>query len=339
VPPLLNITGLGVSFTTPRGTMRAVDDVSLGIAAGETLAIVGESGSGKSVTALSLLRLFGRGDQVSLTGRAMWRTGAGDGIDLLALDEEQLGDIRGREIAMVFQDPSASLNPVFTIGEQIAETIRRHRPSEARRARELAIAALAEVGIADPERRVASYPHQLSGGMRQRVMIAIAIACAPRLLIADEPTTALDVTIQAQILRLLGDLQRQRGMALMFITHDLALVGEIATRVAVMYAGQVVEHGPAADLLAAPRHPYTQALLACRPQRRYRDDGADERVMEPIPGTPPRPTESHQGCRFAPRCAFAETACRGTAMVLEPAEDQRDIRCRRWREIARRSAA
>jgi oligopeptide/dipeptide ABC transporter ATP-binding protein len=331
-PPLLQVEGLRTAFATPRGLMQAVDGVDLEIAPGETLAVVGESGSGKSVTALSILRLFARGDHARLQGRIGWRGRDGAIVDLAALDEGRLREVRGREIAVIFQDPSASLNPVLSVGEQIREALRRHRPDE--NAARVAVDLLRDVGIADPERRVAAYPHQLSGGMRQRVMIAIALACAPRLLIADEPTTALDVTIQAQIMRLLAELKRRHGMALLFITHDLALVGEIADRVAVMYAGQVVETGPVAEVLRRPMHPYTRALLECRPMRRYRDGAADERVLRPIPGAPPRPSEIAQGCRFAPRCALAEEACRGAAVALAVPQDGRATRCLRWRELA-----
>jgi oligopeptide/dipeptide ABC transporter ATP-binding protein len=329
LPPLLDIRDLSTTFLTPRGRLRAVDRVAFDVRPGETVAIVGESGSGKSVTALSILRLFARGDRTELSGTAHWRDTDGRVRDLLALDQRALADLRGREIAVVFQDPSASLNPVFSIGEQIAETIRRHRPQDSGRARALAAELLRDVGIADAERRLLAYPHQLSGGMRQRVMIAIAIACAPRLLIADEPTTALDVTIQAQILRLLVELKNKRGMGLIFITHDLALVGETADRVVVMYGGQIVETGAATDVLARPRHPYTRALLECRPLRRYRDDGADERVLKPIAGAPPRPTEAIAGCRFAPRCTLTEPECRTGEIALEAVADGRHARCRR----------
>jgi oligopeptide/dipeptide ABC transporter ATP-binding protein len=330
---LLAIEDLRVAFHTAHGTVQAVDGVSLSVAPGETVAVVGESGSGKSVTALSVLRLFGRGDRVTTEGAV--RFARADGVvDLLRLDETAMRAIRGGEIAIVFQDPSASLNPVFTIGEQIAEVLRRHRGL--RRAQALAEAAslLRRVGIADPEARLRAYPHQLSGGMRQRAMIAIAIACDPRLLIADEPTTALDVTIQAQIIRLLRDIQQARFMGLMFITHDLELVGEIADRVAVMYAGQVVETGPAAAVLAAPRHPYTRALLACRPTRDYGEDGGDTIRISAIPGAPPRPEAHGSGCRFADRCTLVEPACRESAIPLGALGADRMSRCRRAEEVA-----
>jgi oligopeptide/dipeptide ABC transporter ATP-binding protein len=260
---------------------------------------------------------------VVATGRILWQ-----GEDLLAMPEALLRQRRGREIAIIFQDPGASLNPVFTIGEQISEVLRRHNGMARQEARRQAVALLRDVGIADPERRLDSYAHQLSGGMRQRVMIAIALACSPRLLIADEPTTALDVTIQAQILKLLKALRERTGMALMFITHDLELVADIAERIAVMYSGQIVEVGPVAEVLARPLHPYTRALLGCRPHR-----GADGLVhFAPIPGAPPRGSFP-SGCRFAPRCALAEAACASAAIPLEAASVGRETRCRRWSEL------
>ncbi len=321
-PPLLVVDDLSVAFKG--GAIQAVDGVDLAIGAGETLAVVGESGSGKSVTALAVLRLFGRDDGAVARGRILWR-----GEDLLPLPEAALRRFRGREIAIIFQDPGASLNPVFTVGEQIAEVLRRHEGLSKDRAAARARDLLRDVGIADPERRIRAYPHQLSGGMRQRVMIAVALACSPQLLIADEPTTALDVTIQAQILRLLKALQARTGMALMFITHDLELVADIADRIAVMYAGQVVETGPAAEVLARPRHPYTRALLDCRPHR-----GADGLVhFAPIPGAPPRGSFP-PGCRFAGRSALAEPACSAAPVMLEPVAEAHDSRCRRWRALA-----
>jgi oligopeptide/dipeptide ABC transporter ATP-binding protein len=329
---LLDIQGLRTRFATPRGTMTAVDGVDLSIAAGETLAVVGESGSGKSVTALSILRLFNRGDRAEVDGTIAWRTRDNTVVNLAQLPEPALARFRGRDIAVIFQDPGASLNPVFSVGAQIMEALRQHRPEVD--AREKAIQLLREVGIADPERRLIAYPHQLSGGMRQRVMIAIALACAPRLLIADEPTTALDVTIQAQIMRLLAQLKTRLGMALLFITHDLALVAEIADRIVVMYAGQVVESGRAADVLHTPRHPYTRALLECRPVRHYRDDAPDERVLKPIPGMPPRLGRFPQGCRFAPRCAAAEPACSEAPVALQAAGESRTVRCLRWQALS-----
>jgi oligopeptide/dipeptide ABC transporter ATP-binding protein len=330
---LLAIEDLRVAFHTPQGVVQAVDGVSLSVAPGETVAVVGESGSGKSVTALSVLRLFGRGDRV-VTDGAIRFARATDAVDLLRLDETAMRAIRGGEIAIVFQDPSASLNPVFTIGEQIAEVLRRHRGFGRAEALTEAAGLLRRVGIAEPEARLKAYPHQLSGGMRQRAMIAIAIACDPRLLIADEPTTALDVTIQAQIVRLLKDIQQARGMGLMFITHDLELVGEIADRLVVMYAGQVVETGPAGVVLAAPRHPYTRALLACRPTRVYAEGGADTIRISAIPGAPPRPGTQGSGCRFADRCAMVEAPCRAETIPLRSLGADRLSRCRRAEEVA-----
>ena len=329
---LLRIAGLRTEFDTPRGIVRAVDGVDLAVDDGETLAIVGESGSGKSVAALSILRLFTRADRARVAGRVGWRMRDGSEVDLATLDERRLREVRGRDIAVVFQDPTASLNPVFSIGAQIREALRRHRGGEDVAAR--AIGLLRDVGIADPERRVHSFPHQLSGGMRQRAVIAMALACEPRLLIADEPTTALDVTIQAQIMRLLAELKRRLGMALIFITHDLALVAEIADRVAVMYAGQVVETGPVGEVLRRPAHPYTRALLACRPERRYRDDAPDERSLVPIPGAPPRPGAIPEGCRFGPRCALAQERCRTTRIDLDAVTAGRFARCLRWQDVA-----
>lgn len=326
--PLLAIEDLRVAFHTPRGVVQAVDGVSLTVAAGETLAVVGESGSGKSVTALAVLRLFGRGDTVTVSGAVRFARPSGS-VDLLRLAEPALRAIRGGEIAIVFQDPSTSLNPVFTVGEQIAEVLRRHRGLPRRAALAEAARLLQRVGIAEAKARLAAFPHQLSGGMRQRAMIAMAIACDPRLLIADEPTTALDVTIQAQIVALLKEIQAERGMGLVFISHDLDLVAELADRVAVMYAGQVVESGPAAAVLAEPRHPYTRALLDCRPARRYAAEGPDAIRLAPIPGTPPRPGAFPPGCRFADRCTLAAPACRAAPVPLLPLGTDRAVRCLR----------
>ncbi len=310
---LLRVEGLSVAFRG--GAIQAVDGVDLALHAGETLAVVGESGSGKSVTALATLRLFAREDDVRTAGRILFQ-----GEDLLGLPEAELRKRRGRDIGIIFQDPGASLNPVFNIGRQITEVLRRHKHLPRAEAEAEALRLLREVGISDPEGRLRSYPHQLSGGMRQRVMIAIALACGPRVLIADEPTTALDVTIQAQILGLLKALQAAHGMALLFITHDLELVGDIADRIAVMYAGQVVESGPAAEVLADPRHPYTRALLDCRPHR-----GADGEVhFAAIPGTPPRGVFPG-GCRFAARCARRAAGCEQPQPLLT--EGARAVRC------------
>ena len=317
---LLQVQDLRVRF---HGRHVAVDGVDFGIAAGETVAVVGESGSGKSVTALSILRLFGAADAAETSGRILWRDAQGGVQDLLALPEPRMRDLRGRDIAIIFQDPGANLNPVFSIGRQIAEVLQRHRGLARAAAMQQAEALLRQVGISDAARRLHAFPHQLSGGMRQRVMIAIALACSPRLLIADEPTTALDVTIQAQILHLLRQLQASTGSGLIFITHDLELVSDIADRVVVMYAGQVVETGPVQQVLAQPRHPYTAALLACRPHR-----GADGAVhFAPIPGAPPRGGSFPAGCRFAARCTLATPACTGGPVALQEVSAGRAARC------------
>jgi oligopeptide/dipeptide ABC transporter ATP-binding protein len=329
LPAVLRIENLRTWFHTGAGVVKAVDGVTLSVAQGETLAIVGESGSGKSVTALSIMRLLGRTSGRVEGGRIVFRTRGEEAVDLLALPEAEISRIRGREIAMIFQDPMSSLNPVFPVGEQIAEPIRIHAGADRRTARAMAIDLLRQVGINDAEKRVDAYPHQLSGGMRQRVMIAIAIACNPKVLIADEPTTALDVTIQAQIIALLQRLQAERGMALIFVTHDLKLVGEIASQVAVMYASQIVEQGPAGAVLAHPRHPYTKALLACTPHRGQRGS-----LLVPIPGALPNPLALPAGCRFHPRCSFATPVCVAVAPVLENVSATHVTRCLRWREVS-----
>jgi oligopeptide/dipeptide ABC transporter ATP-binding protein len=292
--PLLEVRDLAVAFPTARGTIRPVDGVSFRLERGRTLALVGESGSGKSLTALAILRLVP--SPGSVAPGSMVRLGA----DVLTtLDEPAMRAVRGGRIGMVFQDPMTSLNPVFTAGDQIAEAVRAHRRMSARAARERALALLEEVGIPDPVRRLDDYPHQLSGGMRQRVMIAIALAAEPELLIADEPTTALDVTVQAQILELLDRLRAQRGMAVLLITHDLGVVAGRADHVAVMYAGQIVESAPTEALFAAPAHPYTKGLFGSIPKL----EGERGRLT-PIPGMVPAPDAWPAGCRFAPRCAW-----------------------------------
>ena len=333
--PVLEIRDLRTFFFTDAGVVRAVDGVSLGVRQGETLAIVGESGSGKSVTGLTVMRLFGRTPARVVGGTVRFRGREGRDLDLLALPESEMRDIRGRDIAMIFQDPMSSLNPVFTVGDQIAESLQIHKGLSRREAIAQAVELLRQVGISDPESRVSAYPHQLSGGMRQRVMIAIALACDPLLLIADEPTTALDVTIQAQIMTLLKTLQTERNMAMIFITHDLKLVEEIADRVVVMYASQVVEEGDVAEVLARPRHPYTRALLDCIPHRDY-DRPRHETGLKPIPGALPNPLAPPEGCRFHTRCGFVKPACVATDPYppLEPTDPGRRARCIRWREIS-----
>jgi oligopeptide/dipeptide ABC transporter ATP-binding protein len=328
---IIDVRGLKTSFTTPLGTLKAVDGVSFSVGASEMLAIVGESGSGKSVTGLSIMRLFGRtGAQID-AGELRFNSRGGP-VDLARLNEAEMARIRGQEIAIIFQDPMSSLNPVLTIGDQIGEGLRVHKGLSRGDARAAAIVLLARVGIPDATERVKAYPHQFSGGMRQRVMIAIALAANPRLLIADEPTTALDVTIQAQIVALLKALQRDTRMAMIFITHDLALVGDIADRVAVMYAGEIVETGPAQEVVDAPRHPYTRALIACMARHAPMQGG--RRRPKPIPGALPDPYAPHGGCRFAPRCPLADTDCRVGAISLEETAPGRAVRCLKWRQVA-----
>jgi peptide/nickel transport system permease protein len=320
-PPLLTLRGLTLEIDTPAGVIRPVRDVSLDLRAGETLAIVGESGSGKSLTGLGLMGLLPPAARV--TGGAAWL----EGQELLRLSEPALRRLRGGRMAMVFQDPLGSFNPVHRIGAQIGEAITAHRRVSSRALAAQVTALLARVGIPDPARRARAYPHELSGGMRQRAMIAIAVANDPRLLIADEPTTALDVTIQAQILDLLDRLKRERGMGLVFITHSLPVVAEIADRVAVMYAGEVVESGPAQAVFAAPLHPYTRALLRSVP-------GETDGLPEGIAGVVPLPHALPQGCTFAPRCGFAQPACAAAAPPLSAVGTDRATRCIRGRELA-----
>jgi oligopeptide/dipeptide ABC transporter ATP-binding protein len=298
--PLLEVRGLVVSFASDAGPVQAVRGVDLALDAGETVALVGESGCGKSVTALSILRLVPAPPGAYDAGEIRL-----EGEDLLAASEERMREIRGNDVAMVFQEPMTSLNPVLRVGEQVAEAIELHQDVSADEARKRTIEAFARVGIPAPEQRVDQYPHQLSGGLRQRVMIAMALACHPKLLIADEPTTALDVTIQAQILELIAKLQREDGMAVLLITHDLGVVAETARRVAVMYAGRIVEEADVLALFERPRHPYTAGLLRSRP----RLDVAGGRLV-PIEGSVPDPLHRPPGCPFHPRCPHAEERCR-----------------------------
>ena len=300
---LLDIEGLKVHFDTDEGVVLAVDGVSFGIDAGETLGVVGESGCGKSVTALTVMGLLATPPARVFAGRILWR-----GRDLLTADDETICGLRAREIAMIFQEPMTSLNPVYTVGEQIAEVVRIHDNPNRRGALARAVEMLRLVQIPNPQRRVNDYPHQFSGGMRQRVMIAMALSCNPKLLIADEPTTALDVTIQAQILDLMTELKETLGMAVMLITHAMGVVAETAQRVVVMYAGRVVEEARVADLFSAPLHPYTLGLIRSIPRldlaattRRHR--------LETIAGTVPRLIKPAPGCRFAARCSFVRDDC------------------------------
>src|SRR5688500_7746257 len=289
---LLELKNLNVAFDTEGGQIRPVRDVSLSVYPGQTVAVVGESGCGKSVTALSILRLIPSPPGRILSGQIVL-----EGRDLLALSEREMRAIRGRDIAMIFQEPMTSLNPVYTIGDQIAEAVQLHQHVTLREAYDIAEQALRDVGIADPGRRLHEYPHQMSGGMRQRVMIAMALSCKPKLLIADEPTTALDVTIQAQILELLRKLQREQGMAIMLITHDLGVVAENADAVYVMYASRIAECATVEDLFDHPKHPYTEGLFRAVPKLH----AYNERLAT-IPGTVPNPQRFPTGCKFHPRC-------------------------------------
>ena len=322
--PLLEVRELQTHFHTDDGVVRAVDGVSYDIGAGETLAVVGESGSGKSVTALSILRLIAIPPGRIAGGEIRFR-----GRNLLALPDAEMRAIRGREISMIFQEPMSSLNPVYTCGDQIAEVVELHERLDRRAARARAIEMLRLVGIPSPEQRVDEYPHQRSGGMRQRVMIAMALACRPAILIADEPTTALDVTIQAQILDLLQRLQRELGMAVLLITHDLGVVAEVADRVAVMYAGQVVEYCDVRTAFRGTLHPYTAGLLASLPRL-----GVSQERLRVIPGTVPNPVRFPSGCRFHPRCPIANARCRAELPPLAARGDGHHVRCWRADEIA-----
>ncbi|AUW47448.1 ABC transporter ATP-binding protein [Rhizobium leguminosarum] len=305
---LLDVRGLETHFFGEDSVTRAVDGVSFQVRKGETLGVVGESGCGKSVTSLSILRLLPRLSARTVAGQISFH-----GQDLLKLSERQMRGIRGNEIAMIFQDPMTSLSPVHTVGRQIAEAVEIHTGASRSEALAKAEEMLHLVRIADPDRRVKNYPHEMSGGMRQRVMIAMALACSPELLIADEPTTALDVTIQAQILRLLVELRQRTGTAVMFITHDLAVVAQTCQRVIVMYAGRIVEQASVTDLFARPMHPYTKALMRSVPDRRR---GKERRLPE-IPGIVPSLREPIVGCSFAPRCPFATNICREKTPTLE----------------------
>ena len=313
--PLLEIENLSVAFPSKNAVMQAVDCVSLSLDAGDVLGIVGESGSGKSVTMMALMGL------VSYPGVVTADKLRFDGHDLLALSNAQRSQLTGKDVAMIFQDPTTSLNPCFTIGFQLAETLKLHLGLDAKAAHRRCIELLEQVGIPSPESRLKAYPHQMSGGMNQRVMIAMAIACNPKLLIADEPTTALDVTIQAQILDLLRSLQKERGMALVLITHNMGVVSEMAQRVAVMYAGQIMEERGAHDLFATPQHPYTEALMAALPER---SDGVTR--LATIPGMVPGLYDRPDGCLFAPRCRDAVDACRVARPPLQAVSKGR-VRC------------
>ncbi len=328
-PGTLGVYGLTTRFRMVAHTVHAVDDLSFQVTPGETLAIVGESGSGKSVSMLSVMRLLD-GRNVKMSGSVSFFDRTGAACDLMTADERTLSRIRGGDLAMIFQDASASLNPLFSVGDQIAETVQLHRGNDRKAAWAEAVELLRQVGIAAPEQRAHDYPHQLSGGMRQRAMIAIALAGEPLLLIADEPTTALDVTIQAQILDLLKELQRERGLAIILVTHDLGVVADFADRVLVMYAGQLVEQGEANAVLSAPRHPYTASLLACLPDPAGEAPVAYRRAK---PGIVPAISDEFEGCRFRARCPLAEPRCENHVPLAETGSNWQS-RCLFWREVS-----
>ncbi len=314
---LLEVTNLRTEFKTAAGIIRAVDGVDLSVGQGETLGIVGESGCGKSITSLSIMQLLPKGLGKVAAGEVRF-----NGENMLEFSERKMRSIRGNEMAMIFQEPMTSLNPVFKIGKQIAESARYHHGVSKQKAKAMAVEMLTKVGIPRPEKVAVSYPHELSGGMRQRVMIAMAMICNPKLLIADEPTTALDVTIQAQILDLMRELQRSEGTSILMITHDLGVVAEMCDRVVIMYAGQVVEETDVKTLFKDPKHPYTQSLLASLPQL-----NSDQERLASIPGQVPNPLDMPKGCRFAPRCQFAKEICLAEAPELVEVEPGHKSRC------------
>lgn len=318
---LLSLRDLRTYFLSKRGEVRAVDGVSYSISKGEILGLVGESGSGKSVTALSILRLVPSPPGKIVGGQIMF-----DGMDLLALSKSEMKKIRGGRISMIFQEPMRSLNPVFTIGEQISEAIRLHQGLKKKEALERSIEMLKMVGIPSPKRRIKDYPHELSGGMRQRVMIAMALSCHPDLLISDEPTTALDVTIQAQILELMGDLRQKLGMAILLITHNLGIVAETAQRIVVMYAGKIMEEAPTLQLFENPLHPYTRGLQRSIPKigQKYR---SSNRKLQEIPGVVPDLHQLPHGCRFHPRCPEADEHCKLEEPEMNEVEPDHFVRC------------
>ncbi len=329
---LLDVRDLRVEFTTEAGVIPAVAGLSFGIDAGETLVIVGESGSGKSVTSLAIMGLVPRPPGRVSGGEVLFRTRDGRVRDLARASAEEMQRLRGAELAMIFQEPMSALNPVYTIGEQITETLLLHERLGGRAARARSIEMLTLLGIPEPARRFDAYPHQLSGGMRQRAMIAMALSCRPSLLIADEPTTALDVTVQAQILDLIRRLQKELGMAVIFITHNLGVAAEIADRILVMYAGQAVETGPTGAIFRETRMPYTQGLLASVPRLGMDRDAAP---LQAIPGNVPDLADLPIGCAFAPRCTHARPVpCMERRPDLEPCGPDHAVRCARWRQIA-----
>ena len=330
---LVAVRDLAVRFATFAGSVLAVDGVSFDVRRGETLALVGESGSGKSTAALALMGMAGLSGKSTIEGRIALRLKSGDECDVNRLSARDLRQVRGNEIAMIFQEPMSSLNPVYTVASQIVEAITEHTKTTSVAAHARALDLLQMMGIPNPAKCMTSYPHQLSGGMRQRVMIAVALSCEPSLLVADEPTTALDVTIQAQIIALLKRVQARTGMSILFITHNLGLAAEIADRAMVMYAGRVVEQGAVGEVFRNPRMPYTQALLRSLPRLgRPREPG---QRLEAIPGNVPSALNRPPGCAFHPRCTFtAQGLCDVRAPVIEPCGDGHMVACLRWREIA-----
>lgn len=322
---ILEVKNLATSFRTERGVLKAVEGVSFFVDKGEILGLVGESGCGKSVTSQSIMRLYDEDHLVLYEGEILF-----DGHDILRIPEKQMQKIRGKEIAMVFQDSLSSLNPVFTCGNQIAEALMIHQGMDKKKALEVSVEMLRLVGIPSPEKRVKQYPHELSGGMRQRVMIACALCCQPKLLIADEPTTALDVTIQAQIIDLIVELNKKLDMGVVLITHDLSVVAETCSRVAVMYLGQIVEEASVTDLFDAPRHPYTIGLLRSVPKM----EGERGRRLLIIEGMVPMLHNIPKGCRFGPRCQYASSRCLGDMPPLERMHNGRAVRCWNWKMIA-----
>ena len=319
--PLLSVENLSTHFRTRRGLVKAVDGIDLQIREGEILALLGESGCGKSVTSLSLMGLIPPDGSGTVSGRVMF-----NGVDLCKLDHAQMRKLRGKDISMIFQEPLSSLNPVMTVGRQIAEALICHGVAGKREARDKTVQLLREVGISDPDSRFDTYPHELSGGMCQRVMIAMAIACDPKLLIADEPTTALDVTIQKQILNLIHALRERRNTAVLLITHDLGVVAEHADRVSVMYAGKVIEEAPVDVLFSAPAHPYTRGLLDSTPHLEHQGDH-----LPSIPGYVPDLVDLPAGCTFAPRCAYADERCREQSPGRTVLSDVQSVRC--WKPL------
>ncbi len=329
VDPLVEIKNLHTYFYAEKGVVPAVNDVSLVIPKGKTLGVVGESGCGKSVTALSIIGLISKPGRI-VEGSITLHEAGQPPVVLNELSEPQMRKLRGSKVAMIFQEPMTSLNPVFTAGDQIMEAVLLHQKCSKEEARKRALDALKKVRIPDPERRIDEYPHQFSGGMRQRVMIAMALACNPKLLIADEPTTALDVTIQAQVLDLLRDLQRDTGMSIMFITHDLGVIAEMADDVAVMYASKVVEYAPVVELYQHPLHPYTKGLFASRPEP---GKPKTERLLT-IPGMVPRPDQFPPGCKFHPRCPFAQDRCRVEEPTLRELRPGHTVHCHFAEELS-----